>query len=177
MKIYIIRHGQTKWNKLGKIQGRTDNELNKTGREQAKQIANFFKDTQIDLVISSSLSRAIVTATIAIKQPMIIDDSFIERDFGIYEGMMIEQFLAIEEDMRDCSFESDEHIIKRVSSGVNSYKDENINSLAIFAHSHVLKAFLIYLDNQKYSFYDEIKNCAILVIDYSNNKMTLDGIF
>ena len=37
MKFYIIRHGQTNWNKEGRIQGKTDIELNEEGIKQAEE--------------------------------------------------------------------------------------------------------------------------------------------
>ena len=37
MKVFVTRHGQTSWNALGKIQGKTDIELNETGKNQARE--------------------------------------------------------------------------------------------------------------------------------------------
>lgn len=55
MKIYVIRHGQTNWNIEGRIQGKTDIELNNEGNKQALKIKSIIKDYNIDLIISSPL--------------------------------------------------------------------------------------------------------------------------
>ena len=89
MKIYVIRHGQTNWNIEGRIQGKTDIELNNEGNKQALKIKSIIKDYNIDLIISSPLKRARKTAEIineALNCPIIFDKSLEERGYGIFEG-------------------------------------------------------------------------------------------
>lgn len=49
MKIYLIRHGETPWNTLGRLQGRTDIELNENGIRLAKITGEKLKDVHFDL--------------------------------------------------------------------------------------------------------------------------------
>lgn len=89
MKILLTRHGQTDWNVLRKVQGRTDIELNETGIKQAEIAREKLKDYDIDLIISSPLKRAKKTAEIIGSDrniPIIIDKDLTERAFGKYEG-------------------------------------------------------------------------------------------
>ena len=58
MKLYIMRHGLTNWNKIKKLQGRSDILLAQEGIELAEKVAEGMKDVDIDLVISSPLIRA-----------------------------------------------------------------------------------------------------------------------
>ena len=60
--IYLVRHGQTKWNNNGKYQGWTDVPLNEIGIAQAKAAAEAFKHIHVDYMISSDLERARITA-------------------------------------------------------------------------------------------------------------------
>ena len=64
MKVFVTRHGQTSWNALGKIQGKTDIELNETGKNQARETGEAIKNEHIDIIISSPLKRAKETAQI-----------------------------------------------------------------------------------------------------------------
>ena len=49
MEIFVTRHGQTSWNVLGKLQGKTDIELNDEGTGQAREVGELIKDKKIDL--------------------------------------------------------------------------------------------------------------------------------
>ncbi len=93
MKILLTRHGQTDWNVLRKIQGRTDIELNQTGIKQAENAREKLLNYDIDVVIASPLKRARKTADIMVKDrniPIIIDENLLERAFGIYEGKVVD---------------------------------------------------------------------------------------
>lgn len=87
LTVYIVRHGQTDWNKEGRIQGGTDNPLNATGREQAAVMAKLLEDVKIDAVYVSSHLRAKQTAAVfegrSVIEPM---DNLRERFFGKFEG-------------------------------------------------------------------------------------------
>ena len=95
--LYIVRHGETDWNKMGKYQGITDIPLNENGLNQAKACGNALKDVIFDRILSSDLSRALVTAeTIRGDRttPITIDKRLRELNFGDWEAML---FSDIEE--------------------------------------------------------------------------------
>lgn len=68
MKIYIIRHGQTEWNKSGRLQGQTDIALNENGKELAVKVGYALKEISFDRVISSPLARAVETAQLVLEK-------------------------------------------------------------------------------------------------------------
>ncbi len=176
MKIYLVRHGETDWNKQMLIQGTTDNPLNETGRRQAETINAFFEKKQIDIVVSSSLIRARETAYIATNtKPDIIDDRFIEREFGFFEGKNVSTFYEIDDKSTIENFEQDQSITERVIQGLTEYAKLDA-TIAIFAHSHVLKAALGVVEPNLYNFSSKIKNCAIVEFDTSTETLKLIDI-
>ena len=60
--IYLVRHGQTAWNKEEIFRGRTDVPLDETGLEEASLAAEYFRGVEIHAIYSSPLSRAWQTA-------------------------------------------------------------------------------------------------------------------
>jgi len=88
--IYVVRHGETEWNAIDKVLGRTDIPLNAKGIEQARKLADSLKDLKIDVFLCSPLSRARQTADAISDVTGIrydIDDRLIEQDFGRFEGV------------------------------------------------------------------------------------------
>ncbi len=60
--IYLVRHGQTAWNREEIFRGRTDVPLDETGLKQAELVGQYFKGMEIHGIFASSLSRAWQTA-------------------------------------------------------------------------------------------------------------------
>ena len=92
--IYLVRHGQTKWNNHGKYQGWTDVPLNEIGIAQAKAAAEAFKHIHVDYMISSDLERARITAE-TIKGdrdiPLVTDERLREINFGDWESLTYDE--------------------------------------------------------------------------------------
>ncbi|MDU7360229.1 MAG: histidine phosphatase family protein [Propionibacteriaceae bacterium] len=61
-RVIMLRHGETLWNREGKMQGQADIELSEHGREQAHEVATELSQYAFDAVWSSPLSRAVETA-------------------------------------------------------------------------------------------------------------------
>jgi len=58
LRVYLVRHGETQWNREGIIQGQQDTELNEVGIQQARLVGDAMKDLKFSLAFSSDLKRA-----------------------------------------------------------------------------------------------------------------------
>lgn len=90
MRFFVTRHGETQWNALNKVCGRTEVELTEKGRMQAAVLGCTLKDKGIDIIVASPMKRAVETGRIIAEQcgaAVEIDDRLIEQDYGIYEGV------------------------------------------------------------------------------------------
>lgn len=97
MLLYLIRHGQTDWNRERRCQGFTDRELNATGRMQAEALARHFSATAIEAVFSSTLKRASETARIIARYhdaPVQQSDAFRELNQGQFEGLTLAELFS-----------------------------------------------------------------------------------
>lgn len=87
MELYIVRHGETGYNKMGLLQGRTDIPLNQNGIKQALLAHSSLQNISFDVVMTSPLKRAIETAaTIVPRHSIIIEPRLEERYLGNFEG-------------------------------------------------------------------------------------------
>lgn len=90
MELYLIRHGETDYNKERKIQGSCDIPLNEYGRELARETAEGLKDIPFDVIFTSPLCRARETAEWIARGrqiPVYEDKRLQEICFGEYEGL------------------------------------------------------------------------------------------
>ena len=63
MRIYLVRHGETEWNRVRRFQGRrSDLPLNSTGRKQVRALAEALKNKAFTAIYTSPLIRALETA-------------------------------------------------------------------------------------------------------------------
>jgi probable phosphoglycerate mutase len=96
MRIYIVRHGETEWNRVRRFQGRIDLPLNQEGRKQVRALAVALKNKPLMAIYTSPLIRASETACL-IKVfhpsvPIFEEKGFIEMDLGEYDGMKVQDW-------------------------------------------------------------------------------------
>jgi len=94
MQLYLVRHGETAWNKEEVFRGRKDVPLNETGKKQAQLTGMFFKNKGIARIFSSPLGRAIETAegiANATKIPIEVMDELTDMAFGEWEGLTLQE--------------------------------------------------------------------------------------
>jgi 2,3-bisphosphoglycerate-dependent phosphoglycerate mutase len=95
--LFLFRHGETDWNREGRLQGHTDTPLNATGLAQAEALAQRLLAHQLDAVVSSDLTRALTTARIIAEisgVPLLTDPGLREVSVGLAEGMLWEEAKA-----------------------------------------------------------------------------------
>jgi len=91
-RILLIRHGETAWNAVRRLQGHTDIPLNEEGERQAEALARSLASENLDAIISSDLGRAMQTAqAVAARHPHVplhTDPGLRERGYGVFEGLL-----------------------------------------------------------------------------------------
>ncbi len=95
--IFLVRHGETDWNRERRIQGHSDVPLNENGRMQARALSERLGRERFDAVYSSDLARARETAQIAVAPtslPLIELVELREKHFGSWEGLTSDVALA-----------------------------------------------------------------------------------
>ncbi len=91
LRAYFIRHGETDWNVVGRLQGLTDTELNARGVAQAELLAErLAQEPDFDALYTSPLRRAYVTSEIIARRVGLLpvpDARLVERNMGELEGL------------------------------------------------------------------------------------------
>lgn len=88
LRIYVARHGQTDWNKEGRLQGQKDIPLNDTGRAQARELAARMAGVPLDAIYTSALQRSRQTAEpLQGRAPILALPGLNEQSLGAFEGV------------------------------------------------------------------------------------------
>jgi 2,3-bisphosphoglycerate-dependent phosphoglycerate mutase len=88
--LFLFRHGETDWNRDGRLQGHTDTRLNATGFTQAEGLIERLRPHRLDAVVSSDLARAWTTGRIVAEGlgiPLIREPGLREAHIGEAEGL------------------------------------------------------------------------------------------
>lgn len=194
MEIYIVRHGETLWNKDKRLQGHTDIVLNDYGRELARKTGDALMNTKIDVIYSSPLQRAYETAALIRSGRSIeirTDDRLMELNFGCYEGQNFPELIQ----NKDLTFqyffkqpelyvpapdgETLEHLIARAGN----FMQEVIEPLAascervmIVAHGALNKAIMCYIKKHGTEHFWSgglQQNCNVIIVDYMDGRYTI----
>lgn len=190
MNIWITRHGQTDLNKKKLMQGLSDMPLNETGIEQAKKARAMIGDMKFDAVYSSSLIRAVKTASIIGNVPedeIIKDDRIIETDFGKYErtryctmGLFMTLYWALPEVFKAPeSVETVDHMVRRSSEFLSEIESKDYDNVLIVCHGGIIRALCGYLEDRRngIKWRPKPKNCEIRVYSSNDKKHELVKIY
>lgn len=93
-RLVLVRHGQTDYNREGRLQGQVDIPLNANGIRQAELLATAVTANPPDVIVASPLQRALETARIISRGTgleIATDDALLERGFGEWEGLRGEE--------------------------------------------------------------------------------------
>lgn len=152
MNIYLLRHGETDWNREGRLQGRTDIPLNQNGRSQIRHSAEILAklSPDIDLIFSSPLSRARESAEIAAgrleynKADILVEPLLTERCFGTGEGLSAAERKQKYPDDIYPGMESLEDLFKRAHSAFDQIvtASGNEQNILVAAHGAILYAIV-----------------------------------
>jgi len=181
-RLFLLRHGETEWNALGKMQGGGfDIPLNDNGIKQARLAAAELPPTLLGVIASSHLSRAVQTADVIHgKYPLaarFVSPDFGEMRFGTFEGHtrrgpeakpeLIAEFEKQNQKMYDDvtlrwpgeTAESISFVEKRVPRGLQRlWEDFDHDHVAIVGHGRLNKVLLT----------------SVLLGDVSRNEKTLN---
>lgn len=194
MEIYIVRHGETVWNKEKRLQGTTDIELNDYGRSLAIETGRNLSKVNINKIFSSPLKRAFETARLIKGDRNIEIETDIrikELNFGSYEGQCFTDLFNDEKTTfqhffkRPELFVSDKNgeTLQQLIERAADFMKDKIEPLAtscerimIVAHGALNKAIMCYIKQHDISMFWSgglQKNCNVIIVDYENGKYNI----
>ena len=159
MIFYLVRHGQTDWNREKRLQGHTDIPMNETGIRQITELAEKLREAGIrfDRLIASPLDRARKSAEIIAEKTgfpgeIEFDADFIERSIGALEGHIWTPDL----DMNDPAYgmETEQALCERAGKALGKYAFADDERVMIVSHGAMLCAVTAVLSGRAFDLRD-----------------------
>ena len=186
-RLYIVRHGETVWNREGRIQGHTDVALSERGLEQARLLAQRLECVRLDAAYSSDLCRASGTAAVILEGrgvPLNPTPRLREYHKGAFEGMTEAElrarfpaeypgYVAKDLDYAPEGGESTRGVSARMTAVINEIKERHLSDdVLVVGHGGSLRAAMMALlgmsmdANWRFVF----GNCTLSIVDtYHDN--------
>ena len=160
-----MRHGETSWNELDKIQGKSRCHLSKTGKEHVQLVAEDLKFVDINYIFCSPLVRTVQTAKIVNTYhnlKIIKDERISETEQGFYTGKCYNNLTKKDHEIRrqrnSHGLESYQHVFNRVKSFYDDLIKEYINNSVLIVTHCIVANILEHLIKQPNCEYKEIKD-------------------
>jgi len=182
VRLILVRHGETDWNRVNKLQGRIDILLNKNGIRQIRKTATKLKKSgeKPRIIIASPLARAMQSAGIIstiLEIPFTTNQNLSERDFGRLEGLTWKEINKLygpnfkerdrkqQYDYRPYGGESAEEVGKRISNFLDYVRKKySRKTVVVVTHAGVLRYFSIMLRRAGMEFKHSLKPGAYCII-------------
>ena len=154
MKVYIVRHRETMENASNCLVGRINSSLTEEGIRQAKQVRDYFKDKNIDLIISSTLDRCKQTAEIISdgKIEVRYTDKLLGRDHGEFTGaprdsINYDEYWNYYKNIKYERAESVKDLYDRAVKVLTDLKkDYDDKSIVVVTHSGIIRVLYYYFN-------------------------------
>ncbi|MGI5858739.1 MAG: alpha-ribazole phosphatase [Tepidanaerobacteraceae bacterium] len=191
-RFFLVRHGETIWNRERKYQGQSDVPLTDEGRIQARSLSERLKDEKIDVIYASDLGRTIETAEIISEHHglEVVPASLMrELSFGIWEGMtydeIIQKWAKEYNKWQDDPYnekppegETLSELCERISKFLmKAAQDHPDGRILVVSHAGPIRAILSVLLNLKQDFFWKFKisNTSLTIIEYDGLKQLSDS--
>jgi len=177
MLICLLRHGETDWNNIEKIQGREDIPLNNTGIRQIEETIGYLKSIEWKVIITSPLIRAKMSAEIISEEigniNILEELDFVERDYGKASGMTIDEANLIFPDGKWEGIESSEVLQNRTVHALMKYINMyDTNNIIIVSHGSAINSILAYLSKNEIGTGKTIlRNACISLLDKTQDRI------
>ena len=160
IRIILVRHGQTEWNKFERFRGRVDIDLDETGWKQAEATADKLAQWEMKAIYSSPLKRTMNTAQpLATRLGLTVQplEGIIDMDFGEWQGIgigevrekygeLFDLWLYHPEKLEIPGAETLEDVRKRAVATIDDVMAKNEDqTIALVSHRVVCKVLLCHL--------------------------------
>jgi broad specificity phosphatase PhoE len=191
LKLILVRHGETEWNREEIFRGRADVHLNETGIRQAELLADYLKEADIEAILSSPLKRAISTAEIVARPHRLAVETvfgLIDFDYGEWGATtrreaenrypaLYQEWLTTPHLVTMPGGECLMGMRKRALDVVNSVVSSHSGTVVLVSHRAVNKVIICALLGLDDSHFWNIRmdNAAITTFEYQNGTFILAG--
>lgn len=189
-RLYLVRHGRTRWNEENRYQGSSDCPLNETGIRQSRMLTARLRNTKIDVFYSSPSQRAVETIQelACMKKKCIQTDIRLQEiDFGDWEGKTDEELKKVYIRFPDFLQRPDEfshpkeHMFYDVQKRVVACLDELLqryegSHILVASHTGSIRlAFMHYLQMSNHNLFIrmQLENTAISILELQEDGIHL----
>ena len=190
-KIYLVRHGQTKFNQQGVVQGRgIDASLNETGIRQAELFYQAYKNISFEKVYTSSLKRTHESVQQFINDGIAHEEyaGFDEISWGLHEGAeaseerneyfrdIVSQWNQGNTHIKIEGGESPEDVAERQKSVMNKILSSSEDVILVCMHGRAIRILLCRLLDYPLSEMDKFAhaNLGLYLLDYADGAFTIN---
>ena len=189
MKLYIIRHAETEYNRKGIIQGsEVDSDINDVGESQANSFYEYYKNINFDKIYVSDLKRTFQTIRRFTENGLSYEKlkEFNEISWGVNQGKsddledyarLIDTWLAGNLDNKFKEGESPNEMSVRLVKGFNKVLDDDHDTVLLCIHGRALRILLSKIIDNDLTKMDKYvhSNTGLYILEYKNGKYEILG--
>ena len=189
MKLYIIRHAETEYNRKGIIQGsEVDSDINDVGESQANSFYEYYKNINFDKIYVSDLKRTFQTIRRFTENGSSYEKlkEFNEISWGVNQGKnddledyarLIDTWLAGNLDNKFEEGESPNEMSERLVKGFDKVLDDDHDTVLLCIHGRALRILLSKIIDNDLTKMDKYvhSNTGLYILELKNGKYEILG--